>query len=89
MDPATIALVIKGLDLMLLTITAGMTYAESREKQSSLIDAIEALRSEAALGDLTAEQYGLRLNALIRQAQSARKTAKAAVPVPTHENYRR
>ena len=87
MDPATIAVVIKLLDLAMLGVTAGMSYVDARNRNESTIVEIERLRSKLLLGETLDEADEGKLDLLVRQAQAARKAAKDSVPVP--DGYRR
>jgi len=79
--------IVKLLDLALLGITAGMSYAAARDKNEAVILEIEAMRSKVLLGEKLDEADEARLSVLVEQAQQARKEARARVPVP--DDYQR
>jgi len=87
MDPASIAVIIKLLDLAMLGVTAGMSYMAARDKNESVILEIESIRSKLLLGETLDKADEARIASLVQQAQAARKAAKDSVPVP--DGYRR
>ncbi len=82
MDPASVAVIIKLLDLAMLGITAGVSYMDARKHNAEIITEIEKLRSKLLLGEELSDTDEARLGVLVEQAQAKRKAAKAAVPAP-------
>lgn len=82
MDPASIALVIKLIDLAMLGATAGMSYIDAKRKNAPLIAELESLRTRMILGDEMTADDSARMSTLIDQAQAARKAARDRVKVP-------
>lgn len=85
MDPTSIALMIKIIDLAVIGVSAGMSYADTKRKNGAVITELESIRSKVLLGDELTEDDSARMSTLINQAQAARKAARDRVKVP--ESY--
>ncbi len=75
---------VKLIDLALIGISAGMSYADARDANRATFEGLEKIRGKVLLGEQLTPTEVADADRLIEAAQKARKAARAAVPVPTN-----
>lgn len=75
MDPATVALLIKGLDLAFVAVNAWGRYGEAKAQTDPVLAQVRELRERVLVGDLSVEEAGRGFDALIQLIAVPRKAA--------------